>query len=116
MKSILMSIITLVIANSAAANQGNKITYSKIEICDSGYCDATECQISMIDSRGIKRIKSYAEFDKHQPRICEVIRAEETIVVKYLERSKLCIQDDASSDFTLNYVELEYCEFYRYGR
>ena len=70
----------------------------------------------MIDSRGIKRIKAYAEFDKHQPRICEVIRADETVAVKYLERSKLCIQDDESSNYVLNYVELEDCEFYRYGR
>lgn len=116
MKSLLISLITLVIANSATANQGSKITYSKIEICDSGYCDATECHVSMTDTRGIKRIKSYTDFDRHQPRICEVIRAEETVVVKYLERSKLCIQDDESSNYVLNYVELEDCEFYRYGR
>ena len=106
----------LAASSVSLASQGSKIKYEKVEICDSGYCDMTECQMSMIDTRNIKRVKSYAESAKHQPRICELLKAGEQITMKYLEGSKLCIQDDANSDFELNYVEIEDCEFYRYGR
>lgn len=106
----------LAASSVSLASQGSKIKYEKVEICDSGYCDMTECQITMTDTRNIKRVKTYAELAKHQPRICELLKAGEQITMKYKGKSVLCIQDAANSDFELNYVEIEDCEFYRYGR
>ena len=116
MKSLMITVFSLLLTNAVYANQGNILTFSKVETCDSGICGAVECQVSMTDTRGIERVKTYLESAKHQPRICELLRADEIITVKYLEGSKLCIQDDDNSDFILNYMELEDCEFYRYGR
>ena len=116
MKSLFTAFISLIIAGSAFAVPSEKIEYTKVELCDSGYCDLTQCQMTLIDGKGVRKTKTYNEMDKHQPRICELLYVDDTITVKYLGRSKLCIQDLENSSFDLNYIELEDCEYYRYGR
>ena len=89
MKLLLISLLTL-IPSFAAADEANEkgtvtVNFRVIELCDSGFCDAVECDFTITDEFGSSTTKFYYLGQDSYPRVCSQLEDGQQVTLKYME-------------------------------